>query len=208
MPVLASATSRTPQQQHASNTSSRMSKSSIINQPRKQQDATTTTNTVTSNSSAHASISNGHVLSASRCPHVVLIGELSRTDLDRQKLIELQQRKKKRATAANTNTHDNDASPGVTKSECSPTSTELVKYVSGDENEDDSETRTAAKVDYLQCEECDKRKNLWVCLREDCMFVGCGQDPNSNKHSNLHSMVSVCLIWRKSRLKMFRNVNI
>lgn len=52
----------------------------------------------------------------------------------------------------------------------------------GEEVEEDKE---------LKCDECEQRRNLWLCLRETCLFVGCGcgKDDNSNKHSTLHAQV-------------------
>ena len=43
----------------------------------------------------------------------------------------------------------------------------------------------------LKCDECEQERNLWLCLRDTCMFVGCGcgKDEKSNKHSTLHARV-------------------
>lgn len=169
MPVLAS----TSKQQKSNakkqiSNSSQMSKSfSVLNQPRKHENS-------------HDASHSDHVMNknllinkkvyVNKCPHVILIGNLTLQDLDVKSLIAYQQEKRKKLA------YDDSSQAS--------TSSNLVKYESQQQDE-------GQLVDqHLKCDECDKRKNLWLCLRDDCRFVGCGQDSNSNKHSNLHSVVS------------------
>jgi uncharacterized UBP type Zn finger protein len=147
---------------------------SVISQPRKQQqqqDTTHPSNSIQSNSSDLSF--NGKKVFLTKCPHVILIGNLGLNNLDVKNIIAYQQEKRKKSESLESS------------SLCaSHTSSDLVKY----EKKQDDEQIIATDT-HLTCEECDKRKNLWLCLRDDCRFVGCGQDTNSNKHSNLHSMV-------------------
>ena len=147
---------------------------SVINQPRKQQqqqDTTQSSNSIHSNSSDLSFGSKKVFLN--KCPHVILIGNLGLNNLDVKNILAYQQEKRKKSESLES------SSPCA-----SQPSSDLVKY----ERKQDDEQITATDI-RLKCEECDKRKNLWLCLRDDCRFVGCGQDNNSNKHSNLHSMV-------------------
>ena len=36
------------------------------------------------------------------------------------------------------------------------------------------ENKEETNIPHLKCDECEQRRNLWLCLRESCMFVGCG----------------------------------
>ena len=55
-----------------------------------------------------------------------------------------------------------------------------------------NEMNTSEPEEFLKCDECEQKKNLWLCLREDCMFVGCGGTRNeiSPKHSTHHAEVN------------------
>lgn len=60
------------------------------------------------------------------------------------------------------------------------------------EQEEETETnQDENESDVLKCDECEQTKSLWLCLREDCMYVGCGggtKDSNSYKHSTSHAL--------------------
>ena len=46
----------------------------------------------------------------------------------------------------------------------------------------------------LKCDLCEQTKNLWLCLREDCLVIGCGggsKDEASPRHSSLHAQVKI-----------------
>ena len=179
MPVLAStATSKQNHPNKNSNTMNRTTSAaaaqSITNQPKKH-DAPPQSTLLNQN---------GPNSFTSRCPHVALIGSISLKDLEIKNLIAFQQRRK----AALLKLHIEN---GLLDNVNTTNDNSLVKYEKKSNEEEEDEDAVNKDVDYLQCDECEKRKNLWVCLREDCMFVGCGQDVNSNKHSNLHSMVSI-----------------
>jgi len=152
---------------------------SVISQPRKQQqqDTQQPSNSIHANSS-DLSLNSKKTFS-NKCPHVILIGNLGLNNLDVKNIIAYQQEKRKNSESLES------SSPCA-----SLPSSDLVKY----ERKQDDEQITAADI-HLKCEECDKRKNLWLCLRDDCRFVGCGQDSNSNKHSNLHSMVKFIYLF-------------
>lgn len=125
-----------------------------------------------------------------RCPHVVLIGEIYLEDLDKTNLLN----KKRDMLLMNKLKLKNESLNGDEQideheQEYDVSNKQLVKY----ENENDNNIDIDVNIDYdhLKCDECEKSKNLWLCLREGCMFIGCGQDNNSNKHGNLHSLVSL-----------------
>ena len=68
----------------------------------------------------------------------------------------------------------------------------------------------------LKCDECEQERNLWLCLRDTCMFVRCGsgKDEKSNKHSTLHArkkknfcFFSRNLLSAKSHELRFQNKN-
>jgi ubiquitin carboxyl-terminal hydrolase 20/33 len=55
-------------------------------------------------------------------------------------------------------------------------------------NGDDEDEEETNKV--LKCDDCTIKQNLWLCLRGDCLYVGCGQNNNSNKHSMHHASIA------------------
>ena len=163
MPALA-ATSKQKLTPKASN-----SASLIVNQPRKQEACQSH---ATSNNSGSMLLAKKVFLT--KCPHVVLIGNISHKDLDHKSLLRYQQNKRKSAPKSTQNRLEQEEHAS---------STDLVQYETSRCHDEDADAQR------LKCEECEKSKNLWVCLREDCRFVGCGQDLKSNEHSNLHSTV-------------------
>ena len=82
---------------------------------------------------------------------------------------------------------------------------ELTNWKVEEEEEEENnhrkelENKEETNIPHLKCDECEQRRNLWLCLRESCMFVGCGcgKDEKSNKHSTLHAQV---------KLKIFNNI--
>jgi uncharacterized UBP type Zn finger protein len=167
MPALASTSKQKSSVKKQISNSTQMSKSfSVINQPRKHEHLNEASH---SNHVMNKNLLLNKKVYVNKCPHVILIGNLTLQDLDVKSLIAYQQEKRKKLAY--------DSSQASTSSN-------LVKYESQQQDEDQLVDQ------HLKCDECDKRKNLWLCLRDDCRFIGCGQDSNSNKHSNLHSLVS------------------
>ena len=133
--------------------------------------------------------SNGHsqeqVAFTSRCPHVILIGDLYLEDVDTCSLVALQQRKKNESggqPAKDTGQEEEEEEEEEEESdgEEAESSKQIAKL---------SQKASEPAVLYLTCDECDQRKNLWICLRQDCLYVGCGQ--SNLKHSTNHAQVSV-----------------
>ena len=99
-----------------------------------------------------------------RCPHVCLIANFHVEDLNSEDLLKLKYETKRLAITSS-----------VTGVE---TAVEQMDY---------SENNNS-----LVCDECEQTKNLWLCLREGCLYVGCGgnsKDDNSYKHSTTHAQV-------------------
>ena len=128
--------------------------------------------------------SNGHsqeqVAFTSRCPHVILIGDLYMEDLDTCSLVALQQRKKNESEspAKDTGQEEEEEEEEDSDGEEDQSSKQIAKL----------NRKVSESVLYLTCDECDQRKNLWICLRQDCLYVGCGQ--SNLKHSTNHAQVS------------------
>lgn len=108
----------------------------------------------------------------SKCPHVILIGNLLKQDLDKkQSEFEYTQQQLVLNPNLFQTENINSIETNNEKSLC------LI------------ENNLVEKETLLKCSDCNCYKSLWVCLREDCMYVGCGQDQASNKHSSLHAIV-------------------
>lgn len=129
----------------------------------------------------------------SRCPHVILIGDLFIEDLDTCTLVALQQRRK------NDPGHEDEPGDQEEEDEEEEESDENEGQDGGQivvaklnrkaavvsESVMTTTTTTTTTLAYLTCDECDQRKNLWICLRQDCLYVGCGQ--SNLKHSTNHA---------------------
>lgn len=131
-------------------------------------------NGIKTSSTASNCISNNSAVkpNTTKCPHVILIGDVFIEDIESEYLIELQKEKLNKSARSN---EENDESSSDLNQSLEPYNPNLIS------NEN---------IDYLTCDECDKCKNLWLCLRDSCMYIGCGEDENSNKHANLHALVS------------------
>jgi ubiquitin carboxyl-terminal hydrolase 20/33 len=92
-----------------------------------------------------------------QCPHTILIGDIYLEDLELKQLVYLK------------STKNNEANE-----EAEETSTMV--------NGEDESSEVS-----LKCDDCSVKQNLWLCLRGDCFYVGCGNSNNSNKHSVLHA---------------------
>lgn len=108
-----------------------------------------------------------------RCPHVILLEKNFRQIIDLKV-------KQFESTHLSLATKSNIIISEIIESEnLSPLNQSLVSIDKKDNGNDD----------WIKCNECECNKNLWLCLKENCYFVGCGQDSASNKHSSLHAVV-------------------
>ncbi|CAF0856128.1 unnamed protein product [Brachionus calyciflorus] len=108
-----------------------------------------------------------------RCPHIIQLGDDFKEILDK-KLLEFEHTQQEALT--NQHLFENEVSKSEADEECNS----LVcsnQIVSNSQN-------------FLKCNECKCFKNLWLCLKENCYYVGCGQDQMSNKHSSAHAAKS------------------
>lgn len=110
----------------------------------------------------------------SKCPHVILIGDFYQEDLD-EKVKQFEYTLNQRLLSL---TNEASSSSNEDELDTTPNDQQLVLQPSKPNS-----------PSLLKCNECDCYKNLWLCLRENCMYVGCGQDQNSRKHSSLHANV-------------------
>ena len=138
----------------------------------------------------------------SRCPHVILIGDLYIEDLDVTSLIALQQRKRHESKQSlenddedesdqndeNNDEEDDNEDEMHNGADSKNQIARLRDIKNGSSNNNNGSRAVESPVLYLTCDECDQRKNLWLCLREDCLYVGCGQ--SNLKHSTDHAQVS------------------
>jgi hypothetical protein len=136
--------------------------------------------------------------SKSKCPHVVLIGNILEDDFE----IEKQIADRKRTAQSNHAKHIKSLKVNgyVLEQDEESTDNKIQNETDSGINDVDSNGKTSdditmneeleslnEELDELKCDECSKTHNLWLCLRENCMHVGCGQDDHSNKHGSLHA---------------------
>lgn len=107
----------------------------------------------------------------SRCPHVVLIGNVCKEDLELENLIRINSIHQQQQSSSN-----DDEEKEADNS--------LVSI----KNKKHTNSNNSHSHGFLKCRDCDSRKNLWVCLRDDCLYVGCGTE-NQIKHILLHANV-------------------
>lgn len=112
-----------------------------------------------------------------RCPHVILL------DKSFKKILELKL-KQFEYTQLQNSTKSNSVLTEITESESNSKSDSLVCL-----NKNNSLLN--GHIDPIKCNDCECNKNLWLCLKENCYYIGCGQDSASNKHSSLHAVVFI-----------------
>lgn len=110
---------------------------------------------------------------SNKCPHVILIGDIFVEDLDPKIRYLHQKRKLLEANIRDEDEENDDQGEENNK---------LALVVENKNNTNDTND-----IDRLRCDDCDKYANLWMCLRSDCLYVGCGRDDKSNKHIDIHS---------------------
>lgn len=115
-----------------------------------------------------------------RCPHVCLSASFYLEDLNQQELLKLKgkQRRERLAIEGSLSEANGD---------------ETTEQMDTNESVVSSLSSGHRQVSQLVCDECEQTRNLWLCLRQDCLYVGCGgnsKDENSFKHSTGHAQVS------------------
>ena len=141
-------------------------------------------NTSSSDSNGTRARVKQHRAYASRCPHVTLIGNIYVEDLKMSAQSEMQRvRKRKKQQHQHEDQDENDDLEETI-------SMAVRRQTNDDEPEDDDDDNKQEETRQLTCDECEQRKNLWLCLRESCMYVGCGES-NSSQHSTNHAQVNL-----------------
>jgi ubiquitin carboxyl-terminal hydrolase 20/33 len=117
---------------------------------------------------------------SNKCPHVILIGDIFIDDLD-PKTRYLHQQKKIFESSIQIE-DESDQNEEDNQENNNNNNNKLALVVENNANRNDLNL-----IDRLKCDDCDKYANLWMCLRDDCMYVGCGRDEKSNKHIDIHA---------------------
>lgn len=109
-----------------------------------------------------------------RCPHVCLIGNIYIDDITPQNLLQI------KLTEQLKNVKNEPSNEMDVNQSNEDLSSSLIENKSG-----------SKRTEALQCDECEQSRNLWLCLRENCMFVGCGgKEHESYRHSTVHAQNS------------------
>jgi hypothetical protein len=127
---------------------------------------------VTSGQHSHKSKSSSDNQPTTRCPHVCLIGNFYTDDLLAENLLQIKQ--------------------NLNETRRKQIHSKMIESLPNKEHEQDQVSQKAHNP-CLKCDQCEQTKNLWLCLREDCYFIGCGgtsKDETSAKHSTWHAQVS------------------
>lgn len=129
----------------------------------------------------------------SKCPHVVLVGDILQDDFEKQIAYQKKKTQSKHAMSTKVNghvlEHDDESIENKIQNETDSGINDVDSNgkLSDDITMNDELGSLNEQLNELKCDECNKTHNLWLCLRDNCMHVGCGQDDHSNKHGNLHA---------------------
>jgi uncharacterized UBP type Zn finger protein len=118
-----------------------------------------------------------------KCPHVILIGQIFIEDLE--EIIESYQKQQQKSTPNETIEDEEEEEEEEEKNtNSSIDNNSLEETLTVDKNVNPNE-------DSLKCENCQIESNLWLCLRDECLFAGCGGGNGSSNenHSTLHAQL-------------------